>query len=150
MAAAEAFIASASRLPQQGMTAGALEPCFGHEQIEGKAGEVIHQRLNVPVVFLVTDFPVSLAVIAGLGAQGRRATLDGMIVNALSALAVTAFDTHKMPLGGAKGAMEVPVALVRLLRTDNARDGLCPADRADSGDIHAADVLADLVIVQGG
>jgi hypothetical protein len=52
------------------MAAGPLKTGLGHQQVDGETGQVIRHGLNAGVMFLVADFPVGLAVIAGFRPDG--------------------------------------------------------------------------------
>ena len=73
-----------------------------------------------------------MTLLARLGARGLGAPFDGMLGNALGALAMTAGHPHEVPLGSAQRAVKVPIALRALVHAHDARDRQRAAGRADA------------------
>src|SRR5579863_512362 len=73
-----------ARQPQQRVPAGAMIALFRKQHVKGYAGHVIGHGLDAGVLLLMQDFPISVALIAGLRAHGGSTLLARALVGRIT------------------------------------------------------------------
>src|SRR5690606_18803670 len=119
-------------MPKKRIAAGAGITFFAHQNVQSQTGQVVCNWIKAQLFFLVEDFAVGVAVVAGLGLDPFRAIFNGMVSHAFGALAVRAGHAYQMPFHAATRAAHVAATIFTTTDTYHAGYG-----QAAAGGAHA-------------